>query len=361
MNSDKKLGLIAPKETTFSNPIKVGNLEIYLPSVFGFCGGVVHAIKLMEETISTCSSHQIFILGEIIHNNNVNEYFASKGVKIVPHNELETIFSIADSEDVIVIPAFGIDQDLEEKIRAKYKRVIDTTCKDVKRVWKFISSESKNGSTILIHGHPFHPEVEASISRASKNSAVIVIPDMASANILVKHLTDEENKSKIHIIRPDKLNLSKVSMANQTTMLYSETLAIEEVLINAFEAKGSFFTSCKTICKATHMRQTAAEKLLCNKELNLVFVVGGYDSSNTNNLYKLSRSKEHKTFYIRDSSSFDENLVLKHFIPETEEIVQTDLKSLISGAKKIAILAGASCPISLVEGVIRKLSEISKE
>lgn len=359
MNSAEKISLIAPKEANFSNSIKLGNLEIYLPTVFGFCGGVVHAIKLMEETISNHQGHQIFILGEIIHNNNVNEYFTSKGVKIVPHNELETIFSIADSEDVIVIPAFGIEQELEEKIRAKYKRIVDTTCKDVKRVWEFISSESKDSATILIHGHPFHPEVEASISRASKNSAVIVIPDISSANILVKYLTEGENKSKIHIIRPDKLNLSKVSMANQTTMLYSETLAIEEILRKAFETRGSLFTSCKTICKATHMRQTAAEKLLLNKKLDLVFVIGGYDSSNTNNLYKLSISREHRTFYIKDSSSFGENLVLEHFIPERDKIVQTDLKSLISGAKKIAILAGASCPISLVEGVIRKLSKIS--
>lgn len=355
------LSLLAQKETICLNPLKLDNIEIYLPSVFGFCGGVVHAIKLMEETISDYSGHQIFILGEIIHNNNVNEYFRSKGVKIIPHEQLETIFSIANDEDVVVIPAFGINQELEEKIRARYKRVVDTTCKDVKRVWEFIASESLNGATILIHGHPFHPEVEAIISRASKNSAVVVIPDMVSANTFAKYIAGENNKPEVHIVRPDKLNLSKVSMANQTTMLYSETLAIEEILKKAFETKGSLFTSCKTICKATHMRQTAAEKLLLNKEIDLVFVVGGYDSSNTNNLYKLSISREHKTFYIKDSSSFGKNLVLDHFIPENDKIVQTNLTSLLSGKKKIAILAGASCPISLVEGVIQKLSEISKK
>lgn len=345
MNQAQKITLISPKETTFSNPIQLGNLEIYLPSVFGFCGGVVHAIKLMEETIFNSPKHQIFMLGEIIHNNNVNDYFTSKGVKIVPHKELETIFSIAKKEDVIVIPAFGIDKGLEEKIRAKYARVVDTTCKDVKRVWAFIEEESAKGSTILIHGHPFHPEVEASISRTSSCSLVKVIPDRKAAEEFIR----------------DGLKSSSYALANQTTMLYSETCAIEEYLRRELEKRGAALIACQTICKATHMRQTAAEKLLLNKELAIVFVIGGYDSSNTNNLYKLSISKGHKTFYIKDSSSFSENLFLEHFIPETSKIVKTHFESLISGTKKIAILAGASCPISLVEGVIHKLSEISKK
>lgn len=339
------MNLTSTSEKSLQKSIDLGKFKIFLPDVFGFCGGVVHAIKLMEETIAKYPYHRIFLLGEIIHNNNVNEFFASKGVKIIPHKELETIFSLAYSEDIIVIPAFGIDQELEEKIREKYKRVIDTTCKDVKRVWSFIASESEKGSTILIHGHPFHPEVEASISRASDKSAVIVIPDMKSAEAFVK----------------EKLKSSKYALANQTTMLYSETCAIEEYFRAELENRGASLNACQTICKATYMRQNAAEKLLSDSRIDLVFVVGGYDSSNTNNLYKLSISKRHITFYIKDSSSFSKNLVLTHFIPETEQIVQTDLKSLISGAKKIAILAGASCPIALVEGVIQKLSEISKE
>ncbi len=360
MNSAEKLSLIKPRGIDISTPIKCRDFEIYLPKVFGFCGGVIHAIKLMEETISNYSGHNIFILGEIIHNSNVNEHFRSKGVKIIPHNELETIFSIANTEDIIVIPAFGIKKNLEEKIRAKYKTVVDAACKDVKRVWDFVSSESQKAATILIHGHPFHPEVEASVSRASDDSCVVVIPDIVSANTFIEYMKNKTGRTGAHIIRQDKLNRNRVSMSNQTTMLYSETRAIEDVLRKYFEANGSKFTLCKTICNATQMRQTAAEELLSKKELDLVLVVGGYDSSNTNNLYKLSVFGKHQTFYIKDSSSFIGNFSLEHFVPELNGIVRTDFKPLISGIRKIAILAGASCPVSVVEGVIQKLCGDSK-
>lgn len=357
MESNLKKKLIFSCGKPLQKKINIGKFEVLLPEVFGFCGGVVHAITLMERTIEEFPQKQIFILGEIIHNNNVNEYFLSKSVKIIPHNRLETVFAIVKPDDIVVIPAFGIPLELENRIRSKYKNVVDTTCKDVKRVWDFISSESKNGSTIIIHGHPFHPEVEASISRASSDAAVIVIPDKSS----VENFLEGKEDSSIHIVRSDKINLSRVSLANQTTMLYSETCDIEKLLRSKIKKKGGIFNSCQTICKATYMRQSSAEKLLSKEGLDMVLVVGGYDSSNTNNLYKLSVSKKHRTFYIKDSSSFGENLVLEHFLPEKEKTVQTNLKSLFSGTRKIAILAGASCPISIVEGVIQKLSEIGKE
>ncbi|HBM15274.1 MAG TPA: 4-hydroxy-3-methylbut-2-enyl diphosphate reductase [Lentisphaeria bacterium] len=323
--------------------INLGRYKLVLPEVFGFCGGVVRAINLMEETILQNCGKRIFLLGEIIHNQNVNDYFSSKGVTIIDYNKLESIFSIASKNDIIVIPAFGIKKELEENIRSEFSNVIDTTCNDVKKVWNFISSESAKGSNILIHGYPFHPEVEASISRASDKSAVRVIPDIFSAENFVKH----------------NLTTSSYALANQTTMLYSETCEIESFLRRELEKKGVKLNACQAICKATYMRQIAAEKLLSNQYIDMVFVVGGYDSSNTNNLYKLAKSKKQKTFYIKDDSSISSNFSIEYYIPSEKTIAKTDLNSFIPQIRKIAILAGASCPISLVEKVIRKLSLVA--
>jgi len=344
MTIDNKTSLAFFAHKPLPKVIYLGRFKLLLPEIFGFCGGVVHAINLMEETISHNSESRIYLLGEIIHNKNVSDYFSSKGVINIDYDELESIFSIASENDIIVIPAFGIKKELEEKIRRKFLNVVDTTCKDVKKVWDFISAESNKGSTILIHGHPFHPEVEASVSRASDKSSVIILPDMRSAEDFMKH----------------KLVTSDYALANQTTMLYSETCKIETFLRNELEHRGLKLNACQAICKATYMRQIAAEKLLSDRFIDMVFVVGGYDSSNTNNLYKLAKSKHERTFYIKDSFSIKENLNIENYQPLCKKTIISNIKSDISNINTIAILAGASCPVSLVEEVIGKLSKLSK-
>jgi 4-hydroxy-3-methylbut-2-enyl diphosphate reductase len=187
--------------------------------------------------------------------------------------------------------------------------------------------------------------VEASISRASNNSTVIVIQNRHDAELFLK----------------GELKSSTYALANQTTMLYSETCEIENYLRAELGKKNLKLNACQTICKATYMRQTAAEKLLSDNSIDLVFVVGGYDSSNTNNLYKLALSKHQRTFYIKDALSLKQDLTLEHYIPSEKKVSITELKQSFPTIRRIAILAGASCPVSLVEEIIQKLKELNEK
>ncbi len=337
-----------------------GRFEVVLPKVFGFCGGVIHALKLLEETIIANPEKKLFLLGEIIHNTNVNEYFQSNGVNIIPHNAMEKVFSVASADDIIVIPAFGIRADLEARIRNRFKTVIDTTCKDVKRVWEFVREESNKGATILIHGHPYHPEVEATISRASSSSMVVVISNLKEAGLLADFFRGRKSlleiPKEIHVINGEKFNGDRIAMANQTTMLFNETVDIEAALRKTFEHLGGTFVACQTICKATYNRQTSAIQLLEKEHPDIVFVVGGYGSSNTNNLYFLA-NKAYPTFYIKDSSSIKED-TLEHYLPSKNTTIFTPLPDIFSSVKKIAILAGASCPVGIVNSLVERLKSI---
>ena len=334
-----------------------GRFEVVLPEVFGFCGGVIHALKLLEETIISNPDKKLFLLGEIIHNTNVNEYFQAKGVNILPHNVMEQIFSVAAADDIIIIPAFGIGINLESRIRKHFKTVIDTTCKDVKRVWEFVREESSKGATILIHGHPNHPEVEATISRASFNSAIIVIPNLKSAELFADFFRTRKSlhgiSKEIYVINGEKFNTKRIALANQTTMLFNETVEIETILKKTLEQFGCTFVACQTICKATYNRQTAALRLLGKENPDIVFVVGGYGSSNTNNLYFLA-NQVCSTFYIKDSSSIKED-GLEHYIPSKNKTTFSILSDVFSSVKKIAILAGASCPVGIVNSLVERL------
>ena len=347
--------------------IEFGKIRITLPQIFGFCGGVVSALIKLENTVKESKTQQkIFLLGEIIHNPTVNRYFISSGVNIIPESNLENIFNIASVNDIIVIPAFGISLDLERKIRAVYRNVIDTTCKNVKSVWRFISQEAKKKSTIILYGKPGHPEVKASISRAGNSSCVIVLHSLKSVQIFAgifqsecvenTFIKEELIRNKIYFCNGDRLNIKRLAFANQTTMLYNETLDAEKIIRQAANKNNFQFFSCDTICRATYLRQQAAEEV-CSQQPDLIFVIGGYESSNTLHLYKLAQ-KYSKVYYLRDANVITESVIV-HYAAE-KELEETVLTTeIFQNVKSIVILAGASCPFTVIHEVIEKLKKIS--
>ena len=348
-----------------SKNLDVGKFKILLPEVFGFCGGVISALNKLENTLNKCQGIKIFLLGEIIHNPTVNNYFLKSGVKIISEPNLTSIFDIASPADIIIIPAFGIPLDIEYRVRKTFHNIVDTTCKNVKSVWDFIYEESGKNSTILLHGKPGHPEVKASISRSIKSSSVIILPDIAAAETFASYFKKgfpvlpkkgKFIKDGIHWMI-NNLNLNRLALANQTTMLYSETKKIEKILKTAIENTNKEFISCNTVCAATHLRQKAAEQL-CTQNPDLILVVGGYDSSNTNHLYKLAAAKT-KTIYLKDSTAFSHDKI-KHFLLEKQKEIIVSTKTIFKDCKTIAILGGASCPFSEIKKLIKKIGEISK-
>ncbi|HJO94582.1 MAG TPA: 4-hydroxy-3-methylbut-2-enyl diphosphate reductase [Victivallales bacterium] len=347
---------------------KNGRFKILLPEVFGFCGGVITALKKMESVLNECSRGQkIFLLGEIIHNSAINDYLFARKVNIIHEDNLEDVINIAGENDIIVIPAFGIAHDLEVKIREKYRFIIDTACRYVKLVWNFIERESEKGSTIIIYGQPGHQEVQAGISRASKTSCVLVIPNLAVlkkfSNIILNKFKNDsfvthsifDDIKEISLFNSAAFNINNLALASQTTMLYDEVIAGENILSDLSKKINSNFISCNTICKATYNRQNAAKNLL-SKKPDVVFVIGGYDSSNTNHLFELANQKT-RTFYIKDSSYISE-LHVKHYIPREEKEIITLTENIFLGVDSVAVLAGASCPFYIVKNVMDKLADI---
>ena len=361
---EKKIETLIENNT---RTVHSGRFKIILPEVFGFCGGVISALKKLENIINTGDDIKVYLLGEIIHNPTVNQYFISSGVNIIPESNLDSIFKIAEQDDYIIIPAFGIPLDLEKKIRVKYKNIVDTTCRNVKSVWDFISLEAKNKSTLILYGKPGHPEVKASISRAENDSCIVILPDLETAKyfsfILSNNvLTDLKQSVKnipvttgIRVKNIECFNSKRFALANQTTMLYSETIKVEKIIRNTLEKKGSRLSACNTICRATHLRQTAARKI-CSQTPDLIFVVGGYESSNTLHLYKLAQNYS-SVYYLKDAESIgDSNIVC--FLPEELREVQMPTKQMLKDTSVIAILAGASCPFTVIDKIITKLKAI---
>ncbi|MCP4176763.1 MAG: 4-hydroxy-3-methylbut-2-enyl diphosphate reductase [bacterium] len=347
---------------------KKGKFKIILPEIFGFCGGVIIALKKMESVLNECNKNQkIFLLGEIIHNSTINDYLLDRKVNIIKDDNLDEVINVADENDIIIIPAFGIPHKLEVKIRKKYKYIIDTACRYVKLVWNFVEAESEKGFTIIIYGQPGHQEVQASISRASKKSCVLVISDLEILNKFQNIILNKfQNNSKIDrnifrdidkisLFNPEAFNINKLALASQTTMLYNEVVAAQKILSDLSKEINSTFISCNTICKATYDRQNAAKNLL-NSKPDLVFVIGGYDSSNTNHLFELA-SSEAKTYYIRNSS-YITDLNIKHYLPKEKKEVVSSSKKVFRKVGSIAILAGASCPFYIVKDVMDTLIKI---
>ena len=354
-------------DTSFLNrnlEFKTNDFTIILPEIFGFCGGVVSALNKLERTVKQCNENKIYLLGEIIHNPTVNEYFAKKGVRIVPENNLNKIFDVASPPDIIVIPAFGIPLHIEYRVRKTFHNIVDTTCKNVRSVWDFISEESQIGATVLLHGKPGHPEVKASVSRAEKSGSVITLPNIPAAekfadfikNGFPEHILNQKESTQfgIHWII-NNFNAENFALANQTTMLYDETKKIEEILLEATKKAGSKLSSCNTICRATYLRQKAAGKL-CKKKPDLVFVVGGYDSSNTNHLYYLAKNNS-KTFYIKNADAITQNSVNCYF-PENGVEKKIRIKEVFENSSTIGLLAGASCPFSVINDLIKKIGSV---
>jgi 4-hydroxy-3-methylbut-2-enyl diphosphate reductase len=355
--------------------LSAGGLTVKLAKEFGFCYGVERAIDLAyaaRKYFSDVSPHTpIYLLGEIIHNPEVNDQIRNMGIKIISPKPTEEELSQLQSGDAVIIPAFGTEVSTRKKLEAKGCALVDTTCGDVMSVWKRVRQYSKEHVTSIIHGKAKHEETKATTSqaRAYGSGHYLVVYNLAETDYVCNYILHGGDKHEFLKkfegaysagFDPD-LHLQAVGVANQTTMLRGETEEVQRRFKAVMETKygadkiAQHFRFFDTICGATQDRQDALEKMLLTPP-NLLIVIGGYNSSNTSHLAEMGEAKL-PTYFIKNAAKMESAALIHHYDRHKKQEVET-ANWLPAGDLTVGITAGASCPNNLIEDTIRRLFEL---
>jgi len=349
-----------------------GLLTIKLAKKFGFCYGVERAIDLAYAARKVFPVPKpIYLLGEIIHNPEVNDQISNMGIQIISPKPGEEELNRLNAGDVVIIPAFGTEVDTKKKLVAKGCELVDTTCGDVMSVWKRVRQYSKESVTSIIHGKAKHEETKATTSQATAHGPghYLVVYNLAETDDVCNYIRHGGDKQKfLEQFRgayspgfdPD-IHLKAVGVANQTTMLRGETEEVQRRIKAAMiERYGDsqadkHFRFFDTICGATQDRQDALEKLL-REPMDLLLVIGGYNSSNTSHLAEMGEAKL-PTFFIKNAAMMVSDKLIRHYSLHEQKEIETR-NWLTEGKITVGITAGASCPNNLIEDTIRRLFEL---
>ena len=355
--------------------LSVGNTTVRLARDFGFCYGVERAIDLAYAARKVFADRRVFLLGEIIHNQEVNRQLTEMGVVSIPNVDHEAMVATMTNEDVVIVPAFGAETRLMKLIGERGCMVVDTTCGDVMSVWKRVRQYAKTGFTSIIHGKASHEETRATSSRAMGDDGmgnylvVLTLADVDYVCDYIRHGGDREAfltrfPSGAHSDGFDpELHLTRIGVANQTTMLKSETEEVQRRLRQAVldrhgpEAGVTNFQVFDTICGATQERQDSLFGLL-QQPLDVLLVVGGYNSSNTTHLVEIGE-QQLPTFFIRTADCLKSLEQIVHFdlhLKAEKESYSTKLAS--DGPVTLGITAGASCPNNLIEDTVLRVFKL---
>jgi 4-hydroxy-3-methylbut-2-enyl diphosphate reductase len=351
--------------------LSANGLTIKLAKEFGFCYGVERAIDLAYAARKVFTDQPIYILGEIIHNPEVNDQIRAMGIKFLAGKEKDADLEDLKKDDVVIIPAFGAEIAMMDQLKAKGCRFVDTTCGDVMSVWKRVRHYAEESFTSIIHGKAWHEETKATSSRATPQGRghYVVVFTLEETDYLCHYIEHGGDKAAFlekfkgaysNGFDPD-LHLKAMGVANQTTMLRGETEEVQLRLKAALMRKHGpenlhlHFRSFDTICGATQDRQDALQKLLADP-LNLLLVIGGYNSSNTSHLAEMGEAKL-PTYFIKNASKMVSGNLIVHYNQHLQQEVET-VKWLPEGPSIVGITAGASCPNNLIEDIIHRLFEL---
>ena len=353
-----------------------GRLTLHLAREFGFCYGVDRAVDYAYQTRKRFPDKRVCLTGEIIHNPHVNDRLRAQGIEILTDPGAN-----ADSlgpNDVVILPAFGVAISELAALEARGCTLVDTTCGSVLNVWKNVRRYAQDGFTSVIHGKVKHEETLATASQAVQypDGHFLIVLDEAEAQIACDYIRHGGDRN-VFMARfggatapgfdPD-CHLSKIGCANQTTMLMSESLEIGEMFRQAMvDRHGSSdtpnrFRAFDTICSATQERQDAVLDMLASEPLQLMVVIGGYNSSNTCNLARICADKV-PTFHIADPDCLISTDEIRHRpigLPSTAAANdQVATGWLPDGPLVVGLTAGASTPNNLVGQAIRRLQELA--
>jgi 4-hydroxy-3-methylbut-2-enyl diphosphate reductase len=363
-----------PKKNDFSPTVlNFGPVKFFIARHFGFCYGVENAVEISFRAIDENPGKRIFLLSQMIHNPEVNADLISRGVKflmdtngkqLIPWEELKP-------DDIVIIPAFGTTTEIEEKLKSIgiEPQQYNTTCPFVERVWHKSEQLGGRDYTIVVHGKPAHEETRATFSQSLLFGPVIIVKDMEETMLLgdfIKGMLPRAAFEKLFAGRtspgfdPEK-HLQRVGVINQTTMLATDTQAIADFLKNVMvqkygvaEIKNHFADTRDTLCYATNENQDATYALL-EQDADLAIVVGGYNSSNTSHLVELCERK-FATYFIKDDSEIISSELIRHFDLHLHDVKETSGWLPAKRPVNIILTSGASCPDSVIDRVLQKVS-----
>jgi len=351
--------------------LAVGDLTFKLAREFGFCYGVDRAVEYAYETRTKFPDKRVFLAGEIIHNPHVNSKLESMGVQFLHRPEGGQFeFSEVTPDDVVILPAFGVTVRDFERLRAIGCVLVYTTCGSVLNVWKRVDSYAKDGFTAIIHGKYYHEETKATSSQVTKypGGRYLVLRDMAEAREVCRYIEGAGSRGQFlqrfaHEISPGfdpDRDLVRVGVANQTTMLSNESLAIAAEFRKGMIARygeaalPEHFRTFDTICSATQERQDAVLRLIA-EPLDVMVVIGGYNSSNTTHLAAICQQRA-ATFHIEDATCIDPETGSIRFRPVGSKAEERRADWLPAGPRTIGVTAGASTPNNKIGETLERIA-----
>ncbi len=344
-----------------------GDVKIYLAKSFGFCWGVERAVAMAYETRTQFPTEKVWITNEIIHNPSVNAKLKEMEVQFVPVNSDGTKdFSGIEQGDVVILPAFGASVQETQLFDRLGTKIVDTTCPWVSKVWNRVEKHKKSDFTSIVHGKYNHEETIATSSYANR---YLVVLNMKEAEYVANYMLNGGDREEFIAkfskamsvgFDPDR-DLERVGVANQTTMLKGETEAIgklfERTMMQKYgvEHLNEHFLAFNTICDATQERQDAMFEIV-EEPIDLMIVIGGYNSSNTTHLQEIAIERNLPSYHIDDVHRIISAEIIEH--KPLGKAIEQATNWLPAGKIKIGVTSGASTPDRVVEDVINRIFEL---
>ena len=368
-----------PRKQDFSpSVLHFNKVSFHLARHFGFCYGVENAIEKSYNALKENPGKRIYLLSQMIHNPAVNDDLTKNGIAFLQDTDGQQLISFESlkAEDIVIIPAFGTTLEIEDRLKSIGCDIqtYNTTCPFVEKVWNRSGKLGSQGHTIIIHGKAEHEETRATFSRSAANSPSLVIKDIEEAIYLGKIISGDLEEANFYSFFEGKytanfnpkVDLARIGVVNQTTMLASETESItayiRSVMIEKYgleNIKNHMADTRDTLCYATNDNQTATLSLM-EKTHDLAIVVGGYNSSNTTHLVEILETK-FPTYFIKDESEIISKNEIHSFNIHQKFVEQRPSFLPNLPHVNIAITSGASCPDRLVDEVIQRILTLFEE